>query len=76
MRKSIFIGTADVIDHLKKDYPNLCSVPVCAFGCIYAFYEDDTMANKVAETLYYPKESEGTHCYKHYLVRTQQKKTA
>ncbi len=50
--KNVFRSSSDAEPILKEKYPNLVKIPVAAFGISYTYYENDSLSNMVAETLY------------------------
>ena len=48
----LFGSTEQPNKFILNKYPNAKFVPVCALGCYYAVYSDDSYSTKIAEYLY------------------------
>ena len=49
---TIFGDTERPMKQIKELYPQAKYVPVCALGCYYTVYSDDTYSTKIAEFNY------------------------
>ena len=67
MENQIYTSTLDIIGVLKKDYPNLMSVVVCAFGICYNFYSDDIYTKHVAQSRFCHPDGTETEEWSNYV---------
>jgi hypothetical protein len=67
-RSKVFKGHMDLMDAVRKHYPNAQPVPVCMGNTVSNIYEDKTMEKQVAEVLYHYSASAGMFGYDYKLV--------